>query len=114
MTNPEKTVGELETVHTQWKELKGHVKDCELKKKEILDQIQNYMMETGTGQLELQNGSFLELRTRKTKVPLNQNELTRILTIAFQGDHAKASEMTTFILKERATKETTYLHFEDV
>lgn len=112
-TDPDHTTTELVRVQNQWKELQSHAKDCASRKKELMEQLHQYMLDTGTGQMSLPDGSILELRTRKSKVPLNQNELTRILTIAFQGDHAQATKVATFILKERGEKETTFLHMEE-
>lgn len=107
------SIGELESVHAQLKHINEDKKKFEAKKRELLDDIEAYMQETGTDRLTLSNGVVVELKTKKNKVALNKNELARILTIAFHGDHAKAVEVATFILKERAVKETTCVHLSE-
>lgn len=109
---PTHATTELLRVQSQWKELQNHTKECAERKRELLEELQAHMMETGRSQMELPDGTTLELRTRKTKVPLNEKELTRILTVAFQGNHDQACKVAKFVLEERDVKESLYVHME--
>lgn len=113
MTDETESIGELQSVHMQLKHINEDKKKFEAKKRELLEDIEAYMQKTGTDRLTLSNGVVVELKTKKVKAPLNRNELARILTVAFQGDHGKAVEVADFILKERSVKETTCVHMSD-
>lgn len=90
MTDPERIKSELIHVQNQWKQLQSTAKEFREKKQQLLDELQAHMMATGQTQMELPDGTVLELRTKRNKAPLNEKELVRLLTLAFQGNIEQA------------------------
>lgn len=111
MSDPSAVTSELVRIDDQLGQLKSTTKECAARRKELLVQLQQHMEETGQTQMNVQ-GKRIELRTKTVKVPLNEAELARILCVTFHGDLEKASNVAKFVLEERETKETTYLHVE--
>lgn len=111
MVEPFELASELTRVADQLEQLKTTTKEYAAQRKELLAKLQTHMEETGQTQMEVQ-GKRIELRTKTTKVPLNETELTRILSVTFHGDLQKATEVAKFILEERESKESTYLHVD--
>lgn len=97
---------EFNDINAQLKEFKTAIKELNTRRKLLSKFITEYMSKNQKEVVKLgpadgKPGGRITLRKRMAPKPLTRNELTRILTLFFEGDGQRAEELAVYILEHR-------------
>lgn len=104
---------EYSTINLEIKRHRDAIKDLSKRKTLLGKFVRQYMVANKKEVCNMGPRGKLVLKTVTRKVPLNKNELVRILSEYFSNDTTRAQEITNYILQNRSTKETSNVTHKD-